>query len=111
MHKRSAAQWAAEQPFTPEQVDCTTSVVLKILDGKCKMTHDAQQSVMAIYDVVKGQVGEKFGDSVHQAIADVMSRPSQELSEKIHNLRLHAEATIPKPIMKRYKAMLAEALQ
>lgn len=109
MDKQSAAQWAAKQPFTPEQVDCTTSVVLKILDGKCKMLFDAQQAVMAIYDKVKTQQGNKLGDSVHQAIADVMSRPSQQMTEKIHRLRLYAEAAIPKTTMKRYKAMLAEA--
>ena len=29
-----AAHWAVQAGFTPEQVDCTTAVLLKILDNK-----------------------------------------------------------------------------
>jgi len=31
-----AACWAIQAGFTAEQVDCTTAVVLKILDDKCR---------------------------------------------------------------------------
>ena len=111
MDIRAIAQWAAEQPFTQQQVDCTTSVVLKILDGKCKMLLDAQRAVMGIYDEVKSRQGDMLGDTVHQAIAEARGYPSEESAEKIHRLRLFAEASIPKPVMKRYKAVLAEALK
>lgn len=42
-----AAQWAVLVGFTPEQANCTTVVVLKILDNKCKMLPDEKQAVMA----------------------------------------------------------------
>ncbi len=105
------ADWAARQRFTPEQVDCTTAVVLKILDGKCKMLPAAQQAVVEIYGEIKEQNGEKLGNEVHQAISHTISETSSHNSEEIHRLRLHAEAIIPKPTMKRYKAMLAEAFE
>ena len=43
-----AAQWAVEAGFNPEQIDCTTTVVLKILDNKCKMLPGEKDAVMAI---------------------------------------------------------------
>lgn len=110
MPEHAANVLTTAQQFTPEQVDCTTSVVLKILDGKCKMMFDAQQSIMAIYDVVKYQKGDKLGDSVHRAISDMLCHPSAQVIAKIHQLRIHAEAVIPKSTMKSYKAILAEML-
>ncbi len=39
--------WVREHPLSPIHVDCATAVMLKILDGKCKM--DAEEKlVMAL---------------------------------------------------------------
>lgn len=120
-----AAQWAIEAGFNPEQVDCTTTVVLKILDGKCKMLPGEMAAIMAIYDVVIGDavidavigdavIGDastrQFGKEVHDAIYAMRFHPDSDAQDRIHRLRVLAEATIPKPVMKHYKAFLRDGL-
>jgi len=39
-------------------VDCTTAVVLKILDNKCKMHDGEKAAVMHVYDFVKDNPGK-----------------------------------------------------
>lgn len=111
MERHPAADWAATQPFSPEHIDCTTAVMLKILDGKCKMLPDAQCLLRAIYSVTRNREGKLFDAEVHRIIQQAGCSSSLDLSEKIHRLRLQAEEEIPKPRMKRYKAMLAEVFQ
>ena len=48
-----AAEWAMSQVFTATEVDCTTAVVLKILDGKCKMLPGEKAAILEIYEVVR----------------------------------------------------------
>lgn len=105
-----AAQWATLVGFSPEQADCTTAVVLKILDNKCKMLPGEKQAVMAIYDVVSHLSSVLFGNAVHQAISSARLQPDPGMLDAIHPLRIHAEAAIPKPVMKRYKAFLRDGL-
>ena len=105
-----AAQWAVLAGFTPEQVDCTTAVVLKILDNKCKMLPGEKLAVMAVYDAVRHLGAPLFDRAVHDAIRAARQEPGTLTLEAIHPLRVHAEAAIPKPVMKRYKAFLREGL-
>jgi hypothetical protein len=105
-----AAQWAIESSFNPEQVDCTTAVVLKILDNKCKMSPGEMAAILAIYDVVHNIPAPLLGDAVHEAIRAMRIQPTDEARDSIHQLRIHAEAAIPKPVMKRYKAFLRDGL-
>ena len=105
-----AAEWACEQTFDASEVDCTTAVVLKILDGKCKMLPGEMDAVMAIYEVVRAAPGVLFGSEVHQCIDQSRQQPTVEGLGRIHELRLHAEARIPKSVMKQYKARLREGL-
>jgi hypothetical protein len=105
-----AAQWALEAGFDAVQVDCTTAVVLKILDGKCKMSQGEMAAIMAIYDVVHDKYPPMLGDTVHEAIRALRSQDSDEARARIHELRVQAEAQIPKPVMKSYKAFLREGL-
>jgi hypothetical protein len=37
-------QWVLEHPLSPAHVDCATAVMLKILDGKCKMDAEEKSS-------------------------------------------------------------------
>ncbi len=108
--RHPAAQWAAEAPFGPVEVDCTTTVVLKILDGKCKMLPGEMRAVMAVYDVVKSGPGALFDADVHATIAQARHTPDDATLATIHRLRVEAEAKIPKPVMKAYKAVLREGL-
>ncbi len=105
-----AAEWAAQTTFSPRQVDCTTAVVLKILDNKCKMLPGEKAAVMAVYDVVKNQPGELLDGKVHASIARARFQGDAQLMQHIHSLRIEAEARIPKPVMKAYKAVLREGL-
>jgi hypothetical protein len=105
-----AAQWAVEVGFNPEQIDCTTTVVLKILDNKCKMLPGEKAAVMAIYDAIKHLAAPLFDSAVHDAIGAARLLPTPATRDTIHQLRAHAEAVIPKPVMKRYKAFLRDGL-
>ena len=105
-----AAQWALEVGFNPEQVDCTTTVVLKILDNKCKMLPGEKAAVMAIYDAVRQRPAPLFDNAVHDAISAARQQPTTSVLATIHQLRVHAEDVVPKPVMKSYKAFLRDGL-
>ena len=105
-----AAEWAFGQTFTATDVDCTTTVVLKILDGKCKMLPGEKAAIMEIYDVVRPQPGQLFSNQDHEAIMDARQSMPEPLAARIHELRVYAESQIPKPVMKHYKAMLRHGL-
>ncbi|HQS81106.1 MAG TPA: hypothetical protein PKV42_01480 [Thiobacillus sp.] len=105
-----AAQWSLLVGFNPEQADCTTAVVLKILDNKCKMLPGEKLAVMAIYDAVRHLASPLFECAVHDAIRAARQQPGTLTLEAVHPLRVHAEAAIPKPVMKRYKAFLRDGL-
>ncbi|MBU1222793.1 MAG: hypothetical protein KKA22_06490 [Gammaproteobacteria bacterium] len=105
-----AAHWAIQAAFTPEQIDCTTAVVLKILDNKCKMLPGEKLAVMAVYDAVRHLASPLFDSAVHAAIRAARQEPGTQTLDAIHPLRVHAEAAIPKPVMKQYKAFLREGL-
>ncbi len=106
----AAAQWAQTASLTPSDIDCTTTVVLKILDHKCKMTYEAQEAVLAIYEVVKDQALERLDADVHRVIAEAENNPNEAVFNQLHELRVQAESIIPKPVMKAYKQLLREQL-
>lgn len=103
-----ASQWAATVGFNSEQAVFTTAVVLKILDNKCKMLPGEKLAVMAIYDAIRHL--SSLDSTVHGAISEARLQPSFLTTDAIHRLRIYAEAAIPKPVMKQYKAFLREGL-
>ena len=105
-----AAQWAIEASLNAEQVDCTTAVVLKILDNKCKMLPGEMNAILAIYDVVHHISSPLLGSAVHEVIRAMRTHASNEVRASIRQLRIQAETEIPKPVMKRYKAFLRDGL-
>lgn len=108
-----AAQWAHDQKFDQTALDCTTTVVLKILDGKCKMLPGEKAAIFEIYDVVRDQIERKHGiftDRAHLHIDTARINPTSEILKQIHSLRVYAESRIAKPVMKQYKAMLRDGL-
>ena len=48
------AAWAAGAALGPTEVDCTTTVMLKILDGKCKMATQEKAVIALLYDALRG---------------------------------------------------------
>ena len=106
-----AVQWARATDFSEMHVDCTTTVVLKILDGKCKMLPGEKAAVMAIYDVVRQLPGKIFSHADYETIAQACDpQASGSTMDRIHQLRVYAESEIPKPVMKAYKAKLRDGL-
>jgi hypothetical protein len=105
-----AAAWAAQQQFTLTDIDCTTAVVLKILDGKCRMSPGEMAAIMEIYDVVRCDSGVLFSESDHQAIYQARVKPTDAVLTRVHKLRMFAESRIPEPVMKQYKSMLRDGL-
>jgi hypothetical protein len=105
-----AAVWAASAPLDPLQIDCVTTVMLKILDHKCKMLPEEQMALMAVYHEVKNRPGLLLDDSIHAAIHNAMNARLGDSAERIHQLRVEAEGMIPKPVMKHFKRYLRESL-
>lgn len=104
--------WAEQQVLEPIERDCVTAVVLKILDRKCRMSVGEQEAMLALFDVLKHRPGGLFSAEVYHCVEQALEE--RELlpatAEWIHLFRLEAEAKIPKPVMKSFKARLREEL-
>jgi hypothetical protein len=102
------ARWAEAHPLSPGHVDCATAVMLKILDGKCKM-REAEKAVMALlYDAVRARPGEKLGDDIHALIADARGNLDEAMKMHVYEKRVLAETAISRPVMKGFKAMIRQ---
>lgn len=106
--------WVAEHVLTPPEVDCATAVMLKVLDGKCKMP-DVEKVIMThLYLAVRQQKGIHLGQPIHRRIAKALSwkaqhgRLDEEIRDQIYETRVLAETAISRPVMKRFKARLRE---
>jgi len=104
-----AAQWALVTDFEPAHLDCVTAIMLKILDGKCKMGAAEKNALTAVYDVVRDRPGQGLGDDVHALIAQAR-QGANSVAESIHAWRVRAETQIPKPVMKGFKQWLRTSL-
>jgi hypothetical protein len=101
-------QWLQVHPLSPLHVDCATTVMLKILDGKCKMTAEEKIVMTALYQQVKNCPGQLFGADIHQLIADSHGTLDDEIKMAIYEQRLLAETMLSRPVMKGFKAMIRE---
>jgi hypothetical protein len=103
--------WVAAHPLTPSDVDCATAVMLKILDGKCKMGEVEKRVMAALYDALRHRPGQRFGDAEHALIATARRGADEALEMAIYERRVLAETAISRPVMKAFKAMIrAEGL-
>lgn len=108
MTAEEVARWVRAHPLSPAHVDCATAVMLKILDGKCKMAGDEKGVMALLYDAVKGQSGVHLGAAAHALIAQACHDDDPALLELIYEKRVLAETMISRPVMKAFKAMLRE---
>ncbi|MGD8569773.1 MAG: hypothetical protein PVJ39_16930 [Gammaproteobacteria bacterium] len=108
MESNEVVAWAKGRLFEPIHIDCATSLMLKILDGKCKMNECEKEVVAVIYDVIKDEPGRLLDPALHQLIALARLELNEQLIEKVYEQRLYAEQMISRPVMKAYKAMLRE---
>ncbi|MBD3811270.1 MAG: hypothetical protein IE917_03485 [Betaproteobacteria bacterium] len=104
-----AAQWAEATHFEPAHLDCVTAIMLKILDGKCKMSGAEKNALTAVYDVVRDRPGHGLDDDVHTLIAQAR-QGANSVADAIHAWRIRAETGIPKPVMKGFKQWLRASL-
>ena len=105
-----AAQWALNTSLEPAHLDCVTAIMLKILDGKCKMGEAEKTAVTAVYDVVMDWPGQQLGVEVHALIAQARQGADSALAASVHAWRVRAETHIPKPVMKGFKQSLRASL-
>jgi hypothetical protein len=105
------SRWAAAHPLEPAHVDCATAVMLKILDGKCKMPDDEKPLMAALYRAVKHRPGLRLAPEVHARIAALPPLLDDAAREQVYGERVLAETMISRPVMKAFKGMLrAEGL-
>jgi hypothetical protein len=101
-----AAAWAEQFLHDPVHIDCTTSVMLKILDGKCKMNADEKAVIAIMYDVVWQRPGKLLQEDMHKLIAEARRNTDPGVLELVYEKRVLAETMISRPVMKAFKAML-----
>lgn len=108
MTPERVGRWVARHPLVPVHVDCATAVMLKILDGKCRMSDEEKVVMTLLYDAVKEAPGTHFDESIHHLIASARTHADEALRNFIYEKRVLAESTISRPVMKAFKAMIRE---
>lgn len=102
------AEWAKAHPLSPLHVDCTIAVMLKILDGKCKMNAEEKKVMALLYKQVKQCPNELLDVGLHELIAAASQNLDEEMKLLIYEKRLLAETMISRPVMKGFKKMIRE---
>lgn len=110
MNVEQITTWLESHPLSPIQIDCVTTVMLKILDGKCKMRSEEKIVMALLYDQIKNKQGQLLTTETHILIADTRNRCEEDdaLKMLIYEKRLLAETTISRPVMKQFKAFIRE---
>ena len=101
-------QWLEAHPLTPSDVDCTTTVMLKIIDGKCKMSETEKRVMALLYDAVRDRRGERFGADLHRLIEVAHGTDDERVLDQVYEQRLLAETALSRPVMKSFKAMIRD---
>lgn len=105
--------WLAAHPLSASEIDCCTTVMLKIIDGKCRMGEAEKQAIAALYDALdgiraRGEVPTLFDAGVHRLIAAARVAADEVLREAVYERRVLAESALSRPVMKAFKAMLRD---
>jgi hypothetical protein len=103
------AAWLETHPLSPTQIDCAVAVMLKILDGKCKMRPTEKVVMTLLYDQIKTKPGQLLTGELHSLIAAARNRSEDDaLRMLVYEKRLLAETAISRPVMKQFKAFIRE---
>jgi len=101
------SEWLRQHPLSRIEVDCATTVMLKIMDGKCKMIPEEKRVMTLLYDAVKHLPGELFtGENIHAFIDSVRASSNEDIRMEIYEKRLMAETMLSRPLMKQFKARI-----
>ncbi|SFC19006.1 hypothetical protein [Tropicimonas isoalkanivorans] len=110
LHTQPVALSPAQRAFllrlSPAEVDCAIAVMLKILDGKCKMPPHEARIMTAVYDVVRHRPALALGADCHRMIATARAENAQRYRADVYEARVLAETRISRPVMKAFKATL-----
>lgn len=98
--------WLSAHPLSPVEVDCATAVMLKILDGKCRMNEEEKVVMAALYEAVKNLPGKQLEETCHALIAAARLDCSDTMRERVYEKRVLAETTLSRPVMKTFKARI-----
>lgn len=101
--------WARQHLTAPADIDCTIAVMLKMLDGKCKMGAEEKIIMADLYRGLTDASGQHLGTAEHALIARAGAGTDESLVMEIYERRLLAETMISRPVMKAYKARLRAA--
>lgn len=107
--------WALNYEFTKQDYEYATTLTLKILDKKCKMSPEDQEIFMIVYDSMLNREDRALSSQLNSFIQKARDENNPfevkcAYSDDIHNLRVKAEESMQRPIMKAYKAMVREEL-
>lgn len=108
MSAEHVVRWVQAHPLSPIQVDCATAIMLKILDGKCKMAAGEKVVMASLYEQVKTQPGLGLGEEIHRLIASARNGADETMKNFIYEKRVLAETMIGRPVMKGFKAMIRQ---
>ncbi len=101
------ATWAQTAVLSPLDVDCAVTLMLKIIDGKCRMDGPEKAAMAVIYDVVQAWPGERLDPSLRALIEETRHGvPDEAARMAVYEQRLLAETRLSRPVMKAYKARL-----
>lgn len=107
MPNNSLDQWLVQNPMTKIEVDCATTVMLKIIDGKCKMPAQEKVVMAKLYDRVNSLPGLIFDDlEMHSFIKGMRGQLTEDDRLAVYEKRLLAETMLSRPIMKKFKARI-----
>ena len=100
--------WASRFPLIPVHVDCAIAVMLKILDGKCKMKPEEKVVMTHLYHAVKNRPSRLLGGDMHGLISQAELTRDRDLLDAIYEQRVLAETMISRPVMKTFKSLIRQ---
>jgi len=110
MSPDTIATWAQRNIVDPLEIDCVITLMLKILDGKCKMNEADKAAAIQLYDAVGQRPCLRLTASdCHALIAEARQENDEALKMRIYEQRLLAETMLSRPVMKAFKARLRAA--
>jgi len=110
MSQNTIATWARCNIVDPLEIDCVVTLMLKILDGKCKMNEADKEIAVQLYDAVGHRPGLRLtASNCHALIAEARQENDEALKMRIYEQRLLAETMLSRPVMKAFKARLRAA--
>ncbi|MCV6598542.1 MAG: hypothetical protein OIF40_15860, partial [Mangrovicoccus sp.] len=92
--------------LSPVEIDCAIAVMLKILDGKCKMPPHEAQIMAGLYDLLRPRPAQHLGAPEHEMIAIARAEDGPRFRAEVYEARVLAETRISRPVMKGFKAKL-----